>query len=147
MDIAAFIISVLSFIGTFVVLIIESLHTKKINDINLSSRYFSSLFDDILLNQIPDKRRKISINYNKELVGIEDLQKVIVSLRKKCYFYYHTDKIFYDKINNLVQELEDYMLVKSQQKIEAPQDVEVLDSIDEKIGKIYKEMDEKYKNS
>lgn len=144
MEIAAFVLSIISFLASFICFFIERKLDKKINNINLQSHHFSVLFDKILLEDIPNARKMIIIDYRHKLIGFEGLQKCIVKLRRNCLIYYYMDKKFYDKVDKAVQDLEDYLIYNSSKILEAPQSNKVEQNIDQKVKQIYDIMFEKF---
>lgn len=58
---------------------------QKINRINLESKYYEKIFDDIMLYEIP-KARNYLCYIGGKLEGTKKLQVVLVNLRKNQYF-------------------------------------------------------------
>lgn len=121
MDIAAFILSIISMIVTAMIATYELLQNRKINDITLEAEYFDFLFKESMLRQIPLSRAKLVFDGNGKLTGTDELIDVLNSIRKDSIYFQYTDSNFYEKLKKQLQSIED-LLDKTADKIVVAED-------------------------
>ncbi len=141
LELAAFILSIISLVLTilvgFVIAVYEVKSSKKLYDISLESSYFNDLYKDYLLIDLPKHRKVITFSYQGKLIGTEDLLNGLKDIRENSLYYYYTDKHFYDKLKACVQDLEDYITITEDKVISGVDQFEVHNDITNKIKELY----------
>ncbi|MBR1531972.1 MAG: hypothetical protein IJ643_07950 [Eubacterium sp.] len=145
MDVAAFVVAVISLLISIGVPIYEKHNDKKVNDINLNSEYLKEIYICYLTKEIP-KARKIMRFDHDMLCDTNDFCNVLKKFLSEIHFYYYIDKLFYERIKTSIQTLED-LLMESDGKVFVGSDRNnLIDSIDSHLELIYDLMNAKYIN-
>lgn len=144
MEIAALILSIISFISSLVIAIYEIVENRKINKISLESEYFDSLFKDFLLKKIPSTRIKIQFNSEGNLIDTEEFVSVLNEIRKNSLYFIYTDKDFYNELKYSLQDLENYILNEENKELIGEDQTTFFNNVQEKITTIYDIMISKY---
>lgn len=145
MDIAALIISIISLFVGIGIAIYEVIENRRINNISLESVYFDSLYKDFLLKQIPIARTKIIFDKDSKLSDTDELIDILNEMRNNSLYFRYVDKDFYDKIKELLQDLEDFIMSSSDKKIAGEDQTDFFKTMQDKISAIYELMLSKYK--
>ena len=80
------VLSIIAIVVAAVCVLYEIGISKRINNINLNSKYYEKIFDQILLFDIP-KARIYFVHIGGRLEGTEKLQQAMVNLRKQSLFF------------------------------------------------------------
>ncbi len=146
LDIIAIILSFASLLVSIGVVTYELHGTKKINDINLVANIMNQIYMKYLITEIPEARRLIDFPGNK-LCGTQRLQDVLVHLKNDSLFFKYSDNKFFDKLKNLCQDLEDYIVKNDGKKYDSLEEKNaVFTYIEEKLSDLYNLIENKYKN-
>lgn len=109
MEIAALVISICAMLVSIVTPIFEYIWNKKMNRNNLEAEYFREIYGDILYQDMP-----LSLGYihfdGKYVTGTDKLIEVLRSLRTRSVYFKISDKQYYDKLIQTIQDLEDYIV-------------------------------------
>lgn len=111
---------------------------------NLESIYFNAIFKNILIYKIPKAQKKIYINESGKIQDDSDFIKLLNEIRNKSLYFKYTDKDFYDRLVKKLQDLEDYIVTRGNKQI-LDRNI-FLQSINEKVGDLYRLLIEYYKN-
>ena len=99
--------------------ILELVKNDEINKVNLQSVYYQQIFEDYLLNDIP---RKITyIDFDDEGKLNEDYRQLTITLMEmleKCLYFKFANKKFYDRLKDLISELDDELIIISGKQYE-----------------------------
>lgn len=137
MEICALILSIISFVATIIIAILQIRTSIKINNINLNSNICEKIFDEYLISKIPFYRRQLKFNGRGVLTGGVEFNEIIVEMKKNSlYFKYHDEK-FYDKLTKKLTELEDYVTLLLEKIKDSTEQSQVFNEIDNKIKEIY----------
>lgn len=147
MDIAAFILSIISLIASVLVAFYEIYENRKLNNISLEAEYFDSLFKDYLLKEIPIKRKKIRFDMDSKLADADELIDVLNSIRHNSLYFQYADKEFYNNLKDALQGLEDFIVDSQNKAIIGEDQTDFFKKMQEKIEKIYDIMLKKYKGN
>ena len=128
--------------------ILELVKNDEINKVNLQSVYYQQIFEDYLLNDIP---RKITyIDFGDEGKLNEDYRQLTITLMEmleKCLYFKFANKKFYDRLKDLISELDDELIIISGKQYENKYDREkALAVIYNKISGIVKCVNKYYMN-
>lgn len=111
--------------------------TKKINNINIKSRYFEKIFDEYLIYKIPEARQYIRFN---EKGHLDDFQKMIDELSgmsKSASFFRFDNKEFFNKLKSVTQELENYLSDCGNKSFDNEEQANVYKEIADRTIKVY----------
>ena len=131
MELASLIIAIIS-------LVISFFQNKKINSLNLQSRYFEKIFDEYLIKKIPESRKYIK-SHNDRLVDADRLIDTTDELKKDSLYFKYSNKEFYEKLKKNIDDLGVFLTACSNRnESDLDQQVKNLLEIGEKIESIYK---------
>lgn len=131
MELASLIIAIIS-------LVISFFQNKKINSLNLQSRYFEKIFDEYLIKKIPESRKYIKY-HNDRLVDADRLIDTTDELKKDSLYFKYSNKEFYEKLKKNIDDLGVFLTACSNRnESDLDQQVKNLLEIGEKIESIYK---------
>lgn len=136
-SIIALVISAITGTISILLTIKSSKQTKKINDINIKSRYFQKIFDEYLINRLPAARDYIRFDSEGRLVDSQKYVDELTNMRNAAKFFKYDNKSFYDELKKTTQELEDFLMDSGNNVYENDEQSHVHDSIREKTEKIY----------
>lgn len=102
-SIAAIIISILS-------PLFEYRWNRMLNKTNLEAEYFNKLYDQFLMQDIPEARNFLHYSDNN-FGGINQLIEVLREIRKKSIFFKYHNKAFYEEMLTLIQKIEDDLIL------------------------------------
>ena len=89
MEIAAFILSIISIIAASGLAVWQIVSTIKINKVNMKSYAYQEIFDKYLIYEIPQNRKYIQFNKKGTFIGPEKLIQTLQNLlRDSLYFRY-----------------------------------------------------------
>ena len=126
-------------LGALIISAITVFHTQKLNSVNLVSRYYEKIFDKYLINQIP--RARNYMRYDRETNRLEDIGQMndtLARMKKDSLYFQYSNKKFYDKLCELINELE--TLLGEYSNIAEPnreKQIENESNIGDKIENIY----------
>ena len=113
------------------------------NQVNLESEYFKSLYSKHLLYDLPIARKYIRFDQNK-LVDIDLLIDQLNSIRNDSLFFKYADIDFYTDAKIVLQQLEDYLIDSSQRVLTDEEQKTVLEQIEIKLKSVYRTFGNKY---
>ena len=89
----------------------EYFYTKRFNRINLDAQYYDEIYKEFLMVELPKARMNLQRLSDGEIIGTNEMRKVLRSMRKKsiCFKYYNEK--FYKKMVDLLQKLEDQLVL------------------------------------
>ncbi len=123
----------------------QQINFAKTNSIkNLETIYFNAIFKNILIYDIPKAQRKIYVNESGIIQDDKDFIKLLNKIRNKSLYFKYTDKDFYDKLVKNLQDLEDFIINRSNTPIVDRNNF--LKSVNDKVEELYKLLIEYYKN-
>lgn len=137
MSIASFVLSIISLIVSIVVAIVQVKTSIKLNKINMNAYYCEKIFNEYLIISIPKTRKLVQFNAKKKLIGTDQLIEQLRNMLKDSLFFKYVDSSFYNKLKNLLQELEDLLVSNANKTFETTEHAEIYQQIDELITKIY----------
>lgn len=113
------------------------------NLVNLEADYFKELYMEHLLHQLPRARTYLHFQ-NGILKDIDNLLDELNAIRNDSLYFMYVDSEFYQQLKCKLQELEDYIIVVSDQYIEKDNHQEVFDNIQMHLEELYKILSNKY---
>lgn len=117
--------------------------TERINRINLQSAFFDEIYKEHLIRKIPEARRYIGF-VNGRLIGTDKLVDELNDIRKDSLYFYYNNKIFFQKLKDIMQELENFLIVREGRIVEVDEQVEIVEKIQNDIERIYACINEFY---
>ncbi len=138
-DEIALVFSIIAVIISIIVACVENRREYNINKINLEAEYFSDIYKEHLIVNIPNARRYITFDMNGKLIGTNDMIQLLQKIMQDSYYYFYKDKVFYDKLQYSVQALEDYLCqcVNKNKDYVGEEQTEILKNIQNYIKEIY----------
>lgn len=136
------ILSILAIIISLSVAIGEYIWNKKINITNLQSEFYKDIYFKYLMKDIPQARQYIHYN-NEELTDVNRLIDVLNSIRQDSLFFKYKDKVFFEKIKKLTQELEEHLIAK-EGHMDADTFSDFNSDLNNRIEKLYTSIMDKY---
>ena len=107
-------IPIASFILSVIVSIIAASHTAKREygyyKTNLMAGYFNSIFNDIIVEQLPIALTKIDFENGQLNSSFEEVTDLLMTLLDKALFFSYFSKDFYSDITDKVIQIEDYLV-------------------------------------
>lgn len=131
-------LSFIAIVASIVTLAVNLYTSNKFHKSNLEATYYTDVFSNYLMVKIPKARKYINYRTtDKTLIGSENLQKIVVSLRKDSLFFKYKDKKFYDNLEEQTLSLEDYLLKHEGEKMTENKYDLFSKQLDEEIEKLY----------
>lgn len=145
MEVAAFVLSIVSLIISSCLAYLEIVSGKKINDINLEAELSKEIIKNYLTEIFPAAISEIYFK-KKRLTNIVPLQNALNELRKNLRFFKYCDSSFFTNLKEKTQSLEDYIVNNEGCSFDTEDQGEVMIEIRKKMTDIYTLLKEKYKN-
>ncbi len=145
MDVLALIISIVSLVISSILANAEIKNSKKINDINLEAELSKDIIKEYLTKNFPNAISKICFK-NHKLTNIVPLQTALNGLRNNLKFFKYCDNVFYSRLKDKTQTLEDYIVNNEGNTYSTEDQSDVMGEIINKLTDIYSLLKEKYKN-
>lgn len=112
MEAIAITISVFSLLGTLALGLYSNVVTKKIAKKNLSKEFFERIFFETISVDLPNKLKRFEYEGNVKVhKSIEELKELIIEILENAYFYKYFDYAFYEKIKEVLLEIEDILVM------------------------------------
>lgn len=116
---------------------------SKINSVKtLDSIYFNAIFQDILIYKIPAAQKKIFVDHDGKIQDDQELIDLLNEIRNKSIYFKYADRSFYDKLVDKLQELENYIIYRTNYTVNRNA---FLGDLQAKIENIYDILIEQYK--
>lgn len=139
------IISIVAIIISVVTLVTELFFSNRNNKINLEAHFFTKIFDDYLITQIPEKRKKMTRDSETgKITGVDEFYDVLVELRQGAIYYKFKDKDFYINLFNKVMKLEEMLDELGQRSYDEDSYDIAKEKINAEIEKLYLFIADKY---
>lgn len=145
MEVAALIISILAIFISIGVPVYEKNNAKKVNDINLNSEYLKEIYISYLTKEIPKSRKIMRFKYNI-LCDTNDFCNTLKSFLSDIQFYMYIDKLFYERLKQEIQDLEDFVMDSDSKTFSDFEKTKFWDAVDKHLDSIYDLMNQKYTN-
>lgn len=143
MEIAAFVLSIISILASIGLAIWQIIENRKINDISIESEYFDYLFKELLLKEIPKSRAQISFDMNSQLINTEALITTLNQIRHSALYFQYTDREFFNQLKTALMDLEDYLVKSDGKQMVGEEQTEFFNTVKDGIIKIYDIMKKK----
>lgn len=137
------VLSIVAIIISLIAIVFELLGNQRINSINLEARFYEKIYEDFLLDQLPNARNRMVYN-NNLVTGADGLIDVLNDMRRKSLFFKYKDSKFYADLCRLLQQIEDELVRKSDKKLDDDEYCEFVDFIKLKMEEIYALIIDKY---
>lgn len=138
------IIAILALVVSTIVAVVGYFQNKKQNAGGLNAYYFNEIYSTHLIKNIPNARKRLTINYKGKIVGYEDLVKEMKNIQKDSLYYKYTDKVYFEKLKKAAQGIEDYITNNLGKMFEGEEQTDFLNNLYEKIENLYKVINDKY---
>lgn len=145
METVALIISIIAVIISVGIPIYEKTIDKRVNDINLNSEYLKEIYILYLTKEIPRSRKIMRFKHNV-LCDTNDFCNTLKSFLCDIQFYMYIDKYFYNRLKQVIQELEDFVMEADGATLNDNEKNDFWDNIDTYLNSIYNLMNQKYIN-
>ena len=134
-EIASLLLSIFAIVVSICTAICEYKTNKYMANKGLEATYYQKIFDDFLINRIPEGRKKLVFNYKLE--NADFLVNSLSVLKRKIIYFRYRDKDFYSILNKQITKLEDYLVTVNNQEIDSIAITDILIRIDGYIDKLY----------
>lgn len=111
---------------------------KNINSSTLVAPYYTAVFQDFLINDIPECRRKIRFD-NGKIQDIEDLHRTLDKMICDSSFFKYQNNEFYNDLKNKIRSLQRYITeIKNRDTfIDDSDESKIKEKINEDLSLIY----------
>jgi len=137
------ILSIIAIVISLLAIAFEFLGNQRINRINLEANFYEKIYNEFLINDLPNARNKLVYN-NNIVTGVETLIDILNDVRRKSLFFKYRDEKFYNKLCSLLQGLEDELVKKSDIRLENEEFCKFIEYVKESMEKIYDFIISKY---
>lgn len=103
------IVTLLISIVAIVISIAAIKNDKKCNELNLKAIFYNKIFDDFLLEKIPEAILGVEYKDGK-FKDSKNLDDAIVSLSEKIIYFKYRELEFYNKLNRLICSIDDLLV-------------------------------------
>lgn len=138
-DMIAIVSAVIAFFSMVVTIVLFKLNynqVKMINEISLRSNYYEKIFDEHLIKHIPNARKYLRFQ-NDRLVDTENLVTELTKLRIDSLYFKYSNKPFYNKLKEITQDIEDYLMECGNKRFEPEEQAEIYQKIHKMISELY----------
>lgn len=129
-------LSIIAIVISVITIGFEFFGGQRINRINLEAHFFEIIYNEYLLEKLPNARNKVVYN-NHMVTGTEELVDVLNNIRRNSIFFKYRDKKFYDNVCNHLQNFEDELVKKSDRKLEEEQYIDFVKCLNNSLEEIY----------
>ena len=143
-SIASIVISIVSIVISLIFSVFTCIQTKKINNINIKSKYYAKIFDKYLIYKIPNARDYLRFNEEGKLDDYSTLLDVICKMRNSAQFFKYDNREFYNKLKEVTQALEDTLVLYGNKAYENDEQADAFKDISDKTNAIYKCISDNY---
>lgn len=143
-EILAIVMSVISLIISTVIAVIQYSQQKSIHQASLNSKYHDEIFLEHLIHKIPEARRYIRFNDAGKLDDTVKFTDELNQMLKGALYYKYNEKVFYRKLKDIIQDIEDYVMDCGNKSYEHEEQAEVYTKIQEKLESMYKLINNQY---
>lgn len=116
MESVNFIISAIAVFISIIVAVCDFRLNCRINRLNMEADIFQKIFFDYLIHKFPEAQQNIK-NTPSGLTGTGMLEDELNNLRKDALFFFYHDDVFYSKLCNKLQLLEDKVVRSNDRKM------------------------------
>lgn len=130
------ILSTIAIVISLLAIAFEFFGNQRINRINLEAKFYEDIFDDFLVDKLPNARNKLVYN-NNIISGADTLIDVLNELRRKSIFFKYRDVKFYDELVELLHNFEDELVRKSDKHLDSDEYCKFTEYVKSTMEKIY----------
>lgn len=117
---------------------------RKMNKSNLNSYYFNEIYREHLISKIPQARKRISINYNGNLVGYEDMVQEMKDIQSDSLFYKYNNEKYFEKLKKAAQNVEDFLIAEAGETFSREEQVHFMNELHKRMTELYKILNDQY---
>lgn len=111
-------LSIIAIVISVITIFIEFYGNQRVNRINLEANFYEKIYNEFLINKIPNARN--AITYNNNIVsGVDELIDVLNDMRRKSLFFKYKEEKFYNILCKKLQDLENELVRKSDLKLDS----------------------------
>lgn len=134
----------LSFIFALLSFIISIKVGAKTNKQNLNAIYFNNIFDEFLIEKIPESLEKVKHVNNKFIVENDMLDDIMTDLLRKIIFFKYKNKKFYIKLKFKIWEIDDFLANNYCVTCSVTEFNKIKDTLEKKVTKLYEVIEKEY---
>lgn len=137
------VLSIIAIVISVIAIGFEFFGSQRINRINLEAKFYEEIYNEFLLEKIPNARNKLTYN-NNILSGTEDLIDVLNDIRRKSLFFKYRDEKYYENLCKHLQDFEDELVQKSDVSLDNEQFCKFTKYVNDSLEEIYNIIISKY---
>ena len=137
------VLSIIAIVISVIAIGFEFFGSQRINRINLEAKFYEEIYNEFLLEKIPNARNKLTYN-NNIISGTEDLIDVLNDIRRKSLFFKYRDEKYYGNLCKHLQDFEDELVQKSDVSHDNEQFCKFTKYVNDSLEEIYNIIISKY---
>lgn len=133
--------TVLSFLAIIIsigTVIFEYIKELKFNRTNLEAIYYTDIYKEHLVYDIPNARKYIKIDRNNQLIGTDKLINELQKLRQDSLYFQYSNIKFYEELCEATQTLEDFLVKNTHEIYEGEEQTKIYNYIQNGINEVYR---------
>lgn len=112
------VLSIIAIVISIITIFIEFCGNQRVNRINLEANFYEKIYNEFLIDKIPNARNAIVYNNNK-VSGADELIDVLNDMRRKSLFFKYKEEKFYNTLCKKLQDLENELVKKSDLELDS----------------------------
>lgn len=108
-SVIALIISILSLVASIIFAVLEIVENRRMNKNNIAYEFIKDTYQDYMVNKIPEAYRHLRFDANHKLLDTQQLQTVVLDLRKESRYFKFSDEKFFETLSSKIITLQDYL--------------------------------------
>lgn len=130
------VLSIIAIVISVITIFIEFYGNQRVNRINLEANFYKKIYNEFLIDKIPNARN--AIVYNNNIVsGADELIDVLNDMRRKSLFFKYKEEKFYNTICKKMQDLENELVKKSDLELDSDDYCKFVEYIKKALEEIY----------
>lgn len=130
------VLSIIAIVISVITIFIEFYGNQRVNRINLEANFYEKIYNDFLIDKIPNARNAIAYN-NNIVSGADELIDVLNDMRRKSLFFKYKEEKFYNELCKKLQELENELVKKSDMELDNDNFCQFVENIKKALEEIY----------
>lgn len=138
------VLSIIALIISVLVAIIGWIRDGRLSRMTLEAEYFKDIYKKHMIYDIPVARKYIRFNAQGKLLDTDKLIKELQTLNQDSLYFQYNNNEYYEKLKNVIQDLENYLVTNTEKNFTGEEQVNVLSNIKRMMDRIYKVISDGY---